>query len=381
MWKRFVNSRIHTIILHCSIWGFFILIPSLVFGVSGRKLIDIAGHFSLIILFFYLNYLFYIPRLLLKRKYLLYVVAILGSLVFTFGISTYWHTRAAHKEMTLSGLVEEEQVNKLLDQYPEIHDILSTNELMNIVENFRPTRRVPIPVRSVFSVLFILAISTSIRFIQEWRKNEKQKREIVNNMLNAEISLLKSQVNPHFLFNTLNSIYSLANKRSEKTADAIVRLSNLIRYMLYDTDKEMVSLDQEIEYIGNYIQLQKLRLYNNVDIQLNIEGDTEGIAIAPMILIPFIENAFKHGIDTSNSSFITITLKVTDIDMEFRVENSISSVTESGKEKTQGIGIKNVKRRLNLLYPGKHILNIKKQVDTYLIKLIININQNELHNS
>jgi len=283
--------------------------------------------------------------------------------------------------MTLSGLVEEEQVNKLLDQYPEIHDILSTNELMNIVENFRPTRRVPIPVRSVFSVLFILAISTSIRFIQEWRKNEKQKREIVNNMLNAEISLLKSQVNPHFLFNTLNSIYSLANKRSEKTADAIVRLSNLIRYMLYDTDKEMVSLDQEIEYIGNYIQLQKLRLYNNVDIQLNIEGDTEGIAIAPMILIPFIENAFKHGIDTSNSSFITITLKVTDIDMEFRVENSISSITESGKEKNSGIGIKNVKRRLNLLYQGKHILNIKKQADTYLIKLIININQNELHNS
>lgn len=381
MRKRLILSRIHTILLHCAIWSFFILIPTLVFDIPGRRLLDITGHFALIIVFFYLNYFFFIPKLLLKRRYLLYTIAILCSLAFTYLTTVFWHNQVLCQPMTLRQLVEEEKVKDLVEQYPEIYDILSAEELMEIVEDFRPGHKMPVPVRAVFSVLFILAISTSIRFIQEWRINERHKRDIANDMLNAEISLLKSQVNPHFLFNTLNSIYSLANKRSDKTADAIVRLSNLIRYMLYDADKEMVSLDQEIEYVSNYIQLQKLRLYNNVDIQFNIEGNTEGVAIAPMILIPFVENAFKHGIDASKSSFVAITLTISDIDLEFIVENSISLVSESSKEKTSGIGIKNVKRRLNLLYPDKHILNIKKEADTYLIKLVININQDEVHYS
>lgn len=373
MWRRLINSRIHNIVLHCAIWGFILLLPSLVFGIPGRKLSDMAGHFFLIILFFYLNHFLLIPKLLLNKRYLLYVLSILCTLVFTYYSTVFWHNHIIDKEITVRYLAQREQANKLLSKHPEINNIISAEELMNIAQEVRPLHRMPIHVRSVLSVLFILAISTSIKFIQEWRKNEKQKSDIANEMLNAEILLLKSQVNPHFLFNTLNSIYSLANKRSEKTANAIVRLSNLIRYMLYDADKEVVSLEQEIEYLNNYIQLQKLRLYNYIDIHFDIEGETEGISIAPMILIPFVENAFKHGIDNSKKSFINIKLKVTDIDMEFKVENSISSVTGHSKEKTSGIGIKNVKRRLNLLYPDKYILYTKKETDKYLIKLNINI--------
>jgi LytS/YehU family sensor histidine kinase len=276
---------------------------------------------------------------------------------------------------------ENEQIANLIESIEKSDKPFNREEVLQKIYNFKIQNRLPIPARTVMSLLFIFGISTSIKVTQEWFKNEKQRKELENERLNAELSFLKSQVNPHFLFNTLNSIYSLANRKSEKSADAIVKLSNILRYMLYDTDNKMVYLKDEIQYLTDYIDLQKLRLYDNTHISFTIKGDIESKQIAPMLLVPFVENAFKHGIDNISDCYIDILLKVENSVLIFNVENSIPFASESAKDKSPGIGLNNVKRRLKLVYPDSHFLLIDQTIDSYSIKLNITLSDYELYNS
>jgi LytS/YehU family sensor histidine kinase len=201
-----------------------------------------------------------------------------------------------------------------------------------------------------------VAVTVLIKMMFDANAREKKLREIEKEKFTAEMGLLKAQINPHFFFNTLNSLYSLTLARSEKSAEMVLRLSHLMRYMLYEASANTVSLKDEIAYIENYISIEQMRFADRLDLSFQYSGDTSGQVISPLLLLPFIENAFKHGIQDS-SGWITIYLKV---------ENSY---TIPVKAKEPGLGLANVKRRLELAYPGKYELNIRQSENIYSVDL------------
>ena len=224
----------------------------------------------------------------------------------------------------------------------------------------------------IISYIMVLGVSAGIRITSEWLKNEKQKKEIENEKLATEVAFLKSQVHPHFLFNTLNNIYSLAYKKSDDAPAAILKLSQLMRYMLYESTAEKVFLTKEIEYLMNYIDLQKLRLAANIKIEVETKGDVENKIIAPMLLIPFVENAFKHGVSNVENSLISIRIEIVENSLHFEVRNPISRHKKTGKDDINGIGLSNVQRRLDLLYPENYKLEITDSDCEYKIYLQLN---------
>jgi two-component system LytT family sensor kinase len=202
-----------------------------------------------------------------------------------------------------------------------------------------------------------------------WWWQEKIRKELENQKLQAELSFLKMQVNPHFLFNALNNIYSLAvMEKGQKTGDSIMKLSDLMRYVLYEKEDEQnrVSLDKEIRHINSYIDLEKLRHAGDIYINFAIEGDTNGKRIAPLLLFPLIENACKHGILTDPENPVNIQLTISDHQLYFTIENTINTYL---KDKVGGIGIPNVQKRLDLLYGGKSSLDITKSAGKFIVNL------------
>ena len=217
----------------------------------------------------------------------------------------------------------------------------------------------------LFLFLGVFFFSLLLRINTRWKKAEEEK-------LSTELSYLKLQVNPHFLFNTLNSIYSLALEKSDNTAAAVVKLSAMMRYVLTDADKEMVTLDKDITYITSFVDLQHIRFGESLPLTFTVTGDTNGKKIAPLMLIPFIENAFKHGINAEEQTAITIHISVTESELHLFVQNNKVSVQLTEDEKT-GVGIMNAKNRLTLLYPGKHNLLITDSDDTFTVSLKIDL--------
>jgi LytS/YehU family sensor histidine kinase len=204
-------------------------------------------------------------------------------------------------------------------------------------------------------------------------KNEKKQSQTEKEKLNSELSFLKSQVSPHFLFNTLNNIYTLARINSKDTAPAIMKLSEILRYMIYESEDEKVWLSKEIEYLRGYVELQKLRIHDGITINFKVESDNEKKLIAPMLLVPFVENAFKHGISYLNSSFIDIEVKTWENFISIKVINSVNTNTD--KDSSSGIGLQNVRRRLELLYPKKYRLEIRQSENEFYVDLRIDISK------
>ena len=185
---------------------------------------------------------------------------------------------------------------------------------------------------------------------------------------------MKAQLNPHFLFNTLNNIYSLAIVKSDKTAHAVLKLSAIMRYILTETERNLVPLENEVAFIHNYIELQQVRLTEKVQVNFNIEGNTAPLLVAPLIFIPFVENAFKHGISFRNASRISVSLQIKDQSLYFDVYNTIHEGSENDPEKYKsGIGLENVGQRLKLLYPNKHELTIRETGKEYFVHLTLQL--------
>ncbi|MEJ2596152.1 MAG: histidine kinase, partial [bacterium] len=184
-------------------------------------------------------------------------------------------------------------------------------------------------------------------------------------------ALLRTQLNPHFLFNTLNNIDSLILTNPNKASDAIIKLSDIMRFMLYDTSTDQVSLEKEINYLESYISLQQMRLKDPSFVRFNKEGSCMGKTIAPMLFIPFVENAFKHGQKNVKSPGIEISLKCLPDSITFDVVNHVDSENDFNKDSTQGIGLANTRRRLELLYPDRHEFTIRNDNGLYLSSLRI----------
>ncbi len=226
------------------------------------------------------------------------------------------------------------------------------------------------------TTFFIAGTSTVLKILTEWVKYQREKKKLEKEKLHSELKFLKSQINPHFLFNTLNNLYSLALVKSDKTPDIILKLSEILRYMLYECNVPKVSLIKEVNYIQNYLALERLRQRDDVKIEFNMEGDISDQKISPLLFTPFLENAFKHGVNkVIEGAFVNIQLIVKDNKVFFAVENIKPEFTHEDFQKKQGgIGLANVKKRLKLLYPEKYKLDIENTKFHYKIELYLDLN-------
>ncbi len=225
-----------------------------------------------------------------------------------------------------------------------------------------------------YSFVFLFC---GVRLFRGWLKDKQRQMELEQQTLESELKMLRSQVNPHFIFNTLNNIDSLVYIDQDRASDAIVRLSEIMRYMLYESNTELVSLEKEIYYLESMIDLIRLRLKDPKFIQFNLEGDPKGKAIPPMLLVPFIENAYKHGRKSGPSPGIIINLKVNDNHYQFEVINEYNAAYHGPKDSLGGIGLSNVERRLKLIFPETHDFYINNTLPNF--QIFIEIPARSLH--
>lgn len=303
------------------------------------------------ILVFYINMSVLMPFLLEKKKYLLYILSVIILLLVMIFIA------------------------KTLENYFNIcpDKIWRRSKKLINKRGFPPTKKFFLHAKAIISFTgfsIFLLLSTLMRYIQQEVKKEKEKVLLQKETIETELKFLRSQVNPHFLFNAMNNLYSLSVLGSEKTPDLILKLSDMLRYMLYET-AHTVPLNKELEYVKHYIAFQKLKTEEALNIDLNIDESKGYFPIAPLILIPFIENAFKHSqIENTAKGWIKINIAYNESQLLIEIENSIP-IKEATKDKTGGIGLENVKKRLELLYKNEHSLFIQKTENTFSIKLIL----------
>jgi two-component system LytT family sensor kinase len=285
-------------------------------------------------LLFYLNAYFFIPKLTYTRRYSQYLTTLLFALCLL----------TASDQLIYSTLM------------PGLHFRIWGYILLEI-----PT------------FIFIIMGSAAFRLIADKIREQQHAKEKETENLKTELSFLRSQVSPHFMFNVLNNMVALARKKSDLLEPSLIKLSSLLRYMLYETDEDKVLLEKEIEYLKSFIELQSQRFGKNVDINPTFEPVPDGFVIEPMLLIPFVENAFKHGTGLVPQARIDIHLKLENCQLNFCVRNRYNETTEWEKDKTSGIGLTNVKRRLNLLYPNIHSLQITKENGWFSVLLKLNL--------
>jgi len=283
--------------------------------------------------FFYLNSQILIPKFAYKQQYGRYVLAIAGVLLLLLAID--W--------TLFSSIV------------PGIPYRLRNFLFFNI-----------------FPLIFILVASSTYRLVIDRIEADQREKNRVNEQLKTELSLLRSQVSPHFMFNVLNSMVAMARKKSDMLEDSLIKLSHLLRYMLYETE-HTVTVSKELEYLGDYIDLQRLRFGNTVDIRFSREINDPNRQIQPMLLIPFVENAFKHGVVAVEDPQIIIDIREINGSIEMSVINTYSPDPAEVKDATHGIGLENVARRLELLYPDRHQFTVKQDEHRYHIKLNIRL--------
>lgn len=331
--------------------------------------------YLLLLAFFYLNYFFLIGKFYQTRKYIAYFSIVLACYLTAEALPRLlirdFHKQGLHRPMGPHEAHPQPELGHLHGPPPPAHD---ERELPPSPEHHPTIHKGPPPFfmktifwtdvsRHFFLFSGVLLLSLMLKINERLKQAHKEK-------INAELSYLKAQINPHFLFNTLNSIYSLAIQKSDETANAVVKLSGMMRYVLTESQSEYVSLQKELDYIKDYIELQKTRFDSNVKLHFTTNGQTTGKTIAPLILIPFIENAFKYGVNAEENSEITIDINVNEAAINLYVKNNKVSIRPDPENKS-GLGITNTKSRLELLYPGKHYLNIEDTATSFIVSLSI----------
>ncbi|HEX8013671.1 MAG TPA: histidine kinase [Flavobacterium sp.] len=312
-------------------------------------------YFSLLC-FFYLNYYYLIPKYYFLNKQLLYFIIIACFLLFFLWISKFL----------------DHPNHNFLDFGNDPAPFINKQGFMG--NDFRPPPPMPNgsfrkmgipPTQFGHTILvYLLGVISSLFFAISGRLINVEKDK-----MKSELAFLKAQINPHFLFNTLNSIYALALKKDDKTPDAVIQLSELMRYVITNANDQVIDLNKEINYINNFVSLQKTRLGKTVNVDYKVNGNSYGKAITPLILISFIENAFKHGVNPDQTSVICIYIDIFDEELTLLVSNK---KTFSVKSET-GIGLQNTIERLALLYPDRHQLKIEDSVDKYTVNLSIKV--------
>ncbi|MEG1025989.1 MAG: sensor histidine kinase [Flavobacterium sp.] len=295
----------------------------------------------------YLNILVFMPYLVYRKKYLLYILAVLSSIFIMVII-----------KFNLTYLLINHDV---WPEGPETIDKLSLNYTIDMM----------------IGELYVITFVTAIKITLDFMKEQKRVTDLEKSQLETELLFLKSQISPHFLFNTLNNIYSLSVEKSNKAPKIVLKLSELMRYMLYDTKNTRQSLENEILCIQNYLDLERIRNDDRLVINMSVSGDIHDKEIAPIILLTFIENAFKHGVNKNTGKVvIDIKFKVKGNFLHFTVSNPQPEITalEDNFNVSSGIGIENVKKRLELGYnKNEYNLSFKKKKNIFVVKLVIKV--------
>lgn len=304
---------------------------------------------------FYLNAYVLIPQLYLAKKYGLYLLVTLLLLAAIVWLKPYDRLMRLHLPR-----FDEERM-------PPFDRVREPGERAFL---HRPRgREVLVDITSIVLFVTVWSVSMAMQIIRQWRQTERRALQAEADKVNAELSFLKAQINPHFLFNTLNNIYSLAIIKNEQTPNAILKLSEILHYITDDVRNDFVPLQSEVDCVKNYIELQKLRLTDKVTVQLVIQGRIEAKQIAPLLLMTFIENAFKYGISSHEPCAVTIEIRVADSAIEFFCRNKV--MVKNTDEERVGVGIRNAQKRLDYLYPGKYLLNIHTADDAFSVHLTI----------
>ncbi|WP_346861653.1 histidine kinase [uncultured Draconibacterium sp.] len=239
------------------------------------------------------------------------------------------------------------------------------------------------PELQVVTLYFIVFFAIAIKQVKRAFVMQQEKSELEKNKLNtelklkeAELKLLKAQIHPHFLFNTLNNLYGLTLEKSDKAPDLVLRLSDILDYILYRCDEKRVLLSDELANLKNYIEIEKIRYSGKLKMQVDFPSETNNLQIAPLIILPFIENAFKHGVSNyPGVAFVNIKLHLIDQTLIFKIENSKNQVVNATSNHSKGIGLKNARKRLDLIFPEKYILKIDDKTDSFSVNLTLNLEE------
>ncbi len=335
----FIRYKLHHLIIWMLVFGlwFFLryegyALQATAFKVTLIKVADLA------LMVYLTNYLL-IPKLLYKRKYFLFGLSFIAMILISsiIKMNILGHVMNSPQLLSLSGNLK-----------ARIYD--------NIIPHF-----------------FLVLSGAAFKLMMDYNKMQQHMVEMAKEKAEAELNFLKSQINPHFLFNSLNSVYFLIEKNNVEARDALHKFSGMLRYQLYEMNGDRIAVEKEINYLKDYVDLQKLRKDENYAVEFNCSPAVKGFAIEPLLLVPFVENAFKHiSHHKDQLNFVKLNLYMNNEALHFVIENSKEAI-EKTTEKYAGIGLNNVKRRLALLYPDKHQLKITNEINTFSVELELKI--------
>ncbi len=339
------------ILLHILFWIFYLSYYTFQSGYYKKDYLDMFEgyliYLPIMIASTYFTNYYLVPKFLLSKKYIKFIlIFILSAIIFIFSMKTVFWFYLAPKFYTKMGADAYYKAGFFYPTYLMAHAI------------------------SIYFVVFVFGF---IKLTKRWFINNQITQNLKKEKLEAEVNFLKAQMNPHFLFNVLNSLYALALKKSDKTADMILKLSAMLDYVLYESRNDFILIEKELKLISDYVELEKLRYGDKLEYSFTIEGPIENIYIAPLILFPFVENSFKHGVSNSvNKSFISVFLRSSNNEIMFNIANGKpeNNITAS---KTEGIGLKNVLKRLELIYAENFKFEQTETDNTFSIKLSIKI--------
>lgn len=336
---NYFNPKI-SIIWHVLFWLAFLLYQAIILGINeGRSVIEelkwAALDLPIQILTTYFTIYFLIPRFFIKKQYLKFVLAFFFSLFLASFLNRAF--------------------------FYIIYNISPSEDFFNL----------PKTLKMIFGLYPVVVLGSFMKIGQLWHDREQIHQQLLNDKLESELKFLKAQVNPHFLFNTLNNLYALTLKKSDKASEVVERLSGMLEYLLYEGNESFATVEKELDLLNNYISLEKIRYGDRLEIKFKLEGDINGKKIPPLLLLPFVENSFKHGASQQlEAAWIHIHLIIDDDSLKFNVVNSKKKLSQLVKEaKPNGIGLRNVKKRLDLLFNNDYFLSIMELEEKYQIDL------------
>lgn len=342
-WRiKLISFFTKRVVYHTIFWVVLLVLLMLIEGTQQSFLFTFSNEIINILFYagiVYFNLIYLIPNYLSKNRFLTYAsLLLLATLIITPLKMIVFYFKFSN--------------------YPALQSQLIANQTNYFLITF-----------------FIAGASTLFKIITDWVRNVQERQELETRTIQTELRFLKSQINPHFLFNTLNSLYALTLKKSEKAPEIVIKLSEMMRYMLYECNEKRVYLSNEIHYIRNYLDLEKLRQGQNVDIEFEVTGNVSEQKIAPLMFIPFIENSFKHGLSNQIlHGFVHIKMKVENHKVDFYIENSKpDALPHQNHRRSGGIGLVNVRRRLDIMYPNNYELTIHDNPKSYAVNLKLDL--------
>lgn len=345
------------IMLHAIGWIIVLIIPLYLHyaygGVNIHRMYEFYLRAFSAGVIFYLGYMWLVPKFFLQEKKIAYM-----AILFAIITGTYFFTNFVD-DTFLSNPAEEARFLEAMKK-------MGGGE-----RNFRPSRQVFSFLNHFVSSLLLSGFAVGLGVMEKLKQNEKRQKEMEKEKLHSELAFLKNQVSPHFFFNTLNNIYSLIGIDGPTAQQSVLKLSKMMRYLLYESERGETMMSQEIDFMENYIELMKLRLNPRVDLQIAFPKEFADFQVPPLLFIPFIENAFKHGAGHREASFIKVSLVIDNERILFVTENSIGKSVQTGDLQHSGIGLENVKKRLGLLFPGTHELKIDSGASVFKVELSI----------